>query len=84
VNPNHIDITVPRDYRTHRLVPGTHRLHHRDLDDAELAYVDGVPVVTPDRIEAGLRPTVIEQAIETAEREAMITGDTARRLRALR
>jgi hypothetical protein len=37
-----------------------------------------------DGIEAGLRPTLIEQAIDTAQRQAMVTTDTAQRLRALR
>lgn len=89
VNPNHIDVTVPRDYRTHRQVPATYRLHRRALPDGDVGSVDGVPVVTPSRaiadgIEAGLRPTLIDQAIDTAEREAMITRDVARRLRAMR
>src|SRR5215218_10423879 len=82
VNPNHVDVTVPRDYRTHRQVPATYRLHRRVLPDSDVGSVDGVPVVTPSRaiadgIEAGIRPTLIEQAIDTAEREAMIPRDVA-------
>jgi predicted transcriptional regulator of viral defense system len=89
VNPNHIDITVPRAYRTHRQLPPTYRLHPRDLPADEVTYVEGVPIVTPrraiaDGIDRGLRPTLIEQAIDTAEREAMVTADAARRLRAMR
>jgi predicted transcriptional regulator of viral defense system len=89
VNPNHIDVTVPKDYRTHRRVPATYRLHRSDLPNGDVSSVDGVPVVAPERaiadgIEAGLRSSLIEQAIDTAEREAMITGDVALRLRAMR
>jgi predicted transcriptional regulator of viral defense system len=89
VNPNHIDVSVPTGYRTHRQVPAKYRLHRRALSDDDVSSVDGLPVVSParaiaDGIEAGLRPTLIEQAIDTAEREAMITGDVARRLRAMR
>lgn len=88
VSPNHIDVTVPKDYRTHRQVPATYRLHRRVLSDAEVGSVDGVPVVTParaiaDGIEVRLRPSLIEQAIGTAERETMITGEVARRLRVM-
>ena len=44
-------------------------------------------IVTParaiaDGIDAGLRSTLIEQASDTAEREAMITGEVAGRLHA--
>jgi predicted transcriptional regulator of viral defense system len=89
VNPNHIDITVPKDYRTHREVPALYRLHRRALADDDVAYVQGISVVAParaiaDGIEVGLRPTLIEQAIDTAEREALITAATATRLREIR
>jgi predicted transcriptional regulator of viral defense system len=89
VNPNHIDITLPTTYRTHRAVPATYRLHRRDLDADDVTHVEGVPIVTParaiaDGIEAELRPTLIEQAIDAAQRQAMVTTDAAQRLRALR
>jgi predicted transcriptional regulator of viral defense system len=89
VNPNHVDITVPTDYRTHREIPAAYRVHRRAVADGDVGSVHGIPVVAParaiaDGIEAGLRPTLIEQAIDTAEREAMITGATAARLREIR
>jgi predicted transcriptional regulator of viral defense system len=89
VGPNHIDITIPKAYRTHREIPAAYRLHRRDLDTEEVTYIEGVPVVAParaiaDGIEARLRPTLIEQAIDTAQREAVITADAAQSLRALR
>lgn len=89
VNPSHIDITVPKRYRTHRDVPSTYRLHHRDLSQEEVRYAEGVPIVTParaiaDGIEAGLRPSLIDQAIDTAARQALVTADSTKHLRALR
>ena len=89
VSPNHIDITTPRDYRTHREVPAGYRLHRRALADEDVTLLEGLPIVTPaqaiaDGIEIGLRRTLIDQAIETARREAMITRATAERLRTVR
>jgi predicted transcriptional regulator of viral defense system len=89
VNPNHVDITIPKAYRTHRDIPATYRLHRRNLDAEDVTSIDGVPIVTPmraitDGIEAGLRPTLIEQAIDTAQRQAVIATAAAERLRALR
>jgi predicted transcriptional regulator of viral defense system len=89
VNPDHIDITVPRAYRTHRAVPARYRLHRRDLDDKDLTWIGSVPIVTParaiaDGLELGLRPTLIDQAIDTAARQALITTEQEARLRRLR
>jgi predicted transcriptional regulator of viral defense system len=89
VNPSRIDISVPEDYRTHRTVPAVYRLHRRRLRPEEVGLVEGVPLVVPaqaivDGIELGLRPSLIEQAIDTAERQAMLTGGVARDLRAMR
>lgn len=89
VNPGHVDVTVPKTYRTHREVPARYRLHRRDLEARDITSVNGVPVVAParaiaDGIEAGLRPTLVQQAIDTAQRQALITTDVAHRLRALR
>lgn len=86
INPNHIDITVPRAYRTHRSVPARYRLHRADLTDDDRTWLRGAPIVTParaiaDGIELGLRPTLIEQAIDTATRQALITSDDEAQLR---
>jgi predicted transcriptional regulator of viral defense system len=88
VNPSHIDITVPRQYRTHRRAPGTYRLHDRDLSPEDVQYIEAVPIVTParaiaDGIEARLRPGLLEQAIDNAARQALITADVSRQLRTL-
>jgi predicted transcriptional regulator of viral defense system len=89
VNPNHIDVTVPKTYRTHRDVPGSYRLHPRNLDAADITSLNGVPIVTParaiaDGIEVGLRPTLIDQAIDKTQQQAVIPSATADVLRALR
>ena len=86
VSPAHIDITVPRGYRTHRQVPAHYRLHRRDLAEDDLASLRDVPIVTPPRaiadgIELGLRPTLISQAIDTAARQALITSEQEAGLR---
>lgn len=88
VNPNHIDITIPKAYRTHRQVPRSYRLHPANLPPGEVTSLEGLPIVTAARaitecIGAGLRPTLVNQAIDTSERQAMITAATAGSLRAL-
>ncbi|HWK28677.1 MAG TPA: hypothetical protein VNS09_19090 [Solirubrobacter sp.] len=50
-------------------MPARYRLHRRDLADEEVTWLQGVPIVTParaiaDGIELGLRPTLIDQAID--------------------
>lgn len=70
VSPAHIDITVPHDYRTHRPVPARYRLHRRDLSTDEVTWLHDISIVTParaiaDGIQLGLRPTLIDQAIDT-------------------
>lgn len=39
VSPAHIDITVPRGYRTHRPVPARYRLHPRDIAEDEVTWL---------------------------------------------
>lgn len=82
INPARIDVTVPRRYRTHRLVPVLYRLHPRDLTSEQTGGLRGLPIVTPlrailDGIESDLRGELIEQAIHTAERQSLITPDGA-------
>jgi predicted transcriptional regulator of viral defense system len=86
INPARIDVTVPRRYRTHRLVPTLYRLHPRDLASEQTARLRGLPIVTPlrailDGIESNVRGELIEQAIQTAEHQSLITPDGAARTR---
>ena len=84
VNPAVIDVTVPRRYRTHRPLPSLYRLHPRDMADEQTGRLQGLPIVTPlrailDGIETHVRGALIEQAIQTAEQQSLITpADAAR------
>jgi predicted transcriptional regulator of viral defense system len=80
VNPAGIDVTVPRSYRTHRSVPALYQLHRRDLASEQIGRLRGLPIVTPmrailDGIDAHVRGELIEQAIQTAEQQSLITPD---------
>ena len=82
VNPASIDVTVPRRYRTHRSVPVLYRLHPRNLASEQTGRLRGLPIVTPlrailDGIETQVRGELIEQAIQTAEQQSLITNDGA-------
>lgn len=82
VNPARIDVTVPVGYRTHREVPELYRLHPRDLGTEQTGRLRGLPIVTPlrailDGIESGVRGNLIEQAIETAERQSLLSPAAA-------
>ncbi len=85
VNPAHIDITLPAGHRVTRTPPRIYRLHHRDLQPADIGRHEGIPVVTPrrailDGIEAHLGHGLIRQAIDTAHRRGLITPTDARKL----
>jgi predicted transcriptional regulator of viral defense system len=89
VNPSAIHLTVPRGFRTRRAVPETYRLHRFDLDPGEVAWHEGIPIVTPERailggIEQALGWHLIDQAIETARARGLITKAAAERLAAQR
>jgi predicted transcriptional regulator of viral defense system len=82
VNPARIDVTVPSHYRTHRAIPVLYRLHPRDLDNGQVGRLRGLPIVAPlrailDGIESDVRGQLIEQAIQTAEQQSLITPDGA-------
>jgi predicted transcriptional regulator of viral defense system len=82
VNPAGIDVTLPPTYRTHRPVPALYRLHRRDLASEQTGRLRGLPIVTPlrailDGIDAHMRGELIEQAIQTAEQQSLITPDEA-------
>ncbi|HEY5287599.1 MAG TPA: type IV toxin-antitoxin system AbiEi family antitoxin domain-containing protein [Solirubrobacteraceae bacterium] len=86
VNPAGIDVTVPNNYRTHRPVPVLYRLHPRSLASEETGRLRGLPIVTPlravlDGIETHMRRELIEQAIQTAEQQSLITPDGVARAR---
>jgi predicted transcriptional regulator of viral defense system len=85
VNPAHIDLTLPASYRVTRVPPSIYRLHHRDLQPADISQHEGIPIVTPQRaildgIEAHLGHGLIHQAIETARKRGSITRRDALQL----
>lgn len=77
VNPAKIHLTLPAHHRVRRAVPKVYVLHHRDLEDADVALHEGIPIVTPyrailDGIEARLGPRLLDQAIETAAARGLL------------
>jgi predicted transcriptional regulator of viral defense system len=89
VNPNAIYLTVPRSFRTRKVVPEIYRLHRFDLQHAEVGWHEGIPIVTPERavlggIEQALGWQLIDQAIDTARARGLITKAAAKQLAALR
>ena len=77
VNPAKIHLTLPAHHRVRRAVPKAYVLHHRDLEDADVALHEGIPIVTPyrailDGIEAHLGTRLLDQAIETAAARGLL------------
>jgi predicted transcriptional regulator of viral defense system len=86
VSPAQIHITVPRSFRTHRLIPAHLVLHRADLDEFDVDTVEGIPVTTVERalqdcsaehLGAGL----LRDAIADARRLGLLTRAAAQRLR---
>lgn len=57
VNPAQIHLTVPAGYRPRRKGGELYRVHHQDLADDDLDYIEAIPAVSVT--------TAIEQALET-------------------
>lgn len=77
VNPAKIHITVPKAARIRRKVPPLYVVHVRDLDAADIARFEGIPVVTPmrailDGLERHLDKRLIGQALDAARRRGLI------------
>ncbi|MDR0416656.1 MAG: hypothetical protein LBH76_04950 [Propionibacteriaceae bacterium] len=87
VNPNKVHITVPKARRVRRKgIPTGFVIHHQDLSDKQRDWWEQIPTVTPlaaieQAIMSNLRPTLVEQAIDTASRRHLINSETAQRLR---
>jgi predicted transcriptional regulator of viral defense system len=89
INPIRIDVTVPRGFRTTREVPELLRLHRDEVDERDLTWHEGLPIVGVRRailgaIELDVGWNLIEQAIDTARRTGRLTAEQAADLRALR
>jgi predicted transcriptional regulator of viral defense system len=88
INPDRIHITVPKSYRIKREVPELYVMHHADLPGEDLTRREGLAITTvrrtiADCIDAGIRGGLIDQAIDTAHRQAMLTAADAQALRKL-
>jgi len=77
INPAKIHITVPRRLRVRKEVPAWLALHRRNLDEAEIAWHEGLAIVTParailDGIETNVGQRFIDEALEAARRKNLL------------
>lgn len=89
INPTRIDVTVPAGFRTTRKPPQPIRLHRENLDERDLTWHEGLPIVGVRRailgaIDQRVGWNLIEQAIDTARRTGRLTPEQADELRARR
>ena len=87
VNPSRIHLSVPRDNHPRAAGGALYRMHRRDLVDADVTQVDGLPVTTVARTirdcgATGTDPHQLRQAIERAERAGTLRRAVAAQLRA--
>lgn len=89
VNPDRIHITLPTGYHPRRKGGEFYVVHHEDLDDEDVTWIEGIRVVTPacairQAIETGVPPHLVQQAIDSARRRgraaAEVLDDLAGRL----
>lgn len=86
INPDKIHIAVPRAYRVRRDVPDLYAVHRLNLPAEDVTWWKGVPITTvrrtiADCIATGVRRDLLDQAIKTADRQAMVTRADAEALR---
>jgi len=86
VNPAKLHVTVPMAYRTHRTIPAPYVLHHEDVAEVDRGRVEGIGVVSAAKAirqahEQHLRRSLVEQAIDDAEREGWLRRRQASQLR---
>lgn len=86
VNPSKVHITVPRRHRIRREIPALYRIHHEDLDDADVTFYEGIPIVTAARAIRQCHAThlglaLIGQAIDHGVSGGRLTRSQAAELR---
>jgi predicted transcriptional regulator of viral defense system len=86
VSPARIHVTVPRSFRTHRVVPAHMVLHRAELDDLDVDRLEGIPVTTLERAvrdcaSAHLGTGLLREAIDDGRRLGLLTRSAAQRLR---
>jgi predicted transcriptional regulator of viral defense system len=88
VNPDRIHLTLPKAFRIRRAIPRRYVIHHADLSVADVTMHEGVPITTATRaicdcLTAGVRPTLLHQAIQDGERAGYLTASKGEELRLL-
>lgn len=86
VSPSAIHITVPKDFRIRREIPGRLVVRNSDLRDEEVTLFEGIPATTvartiEDCYRAHLGPALLRQALDDAEREGFLSPREAADLR---
>ena len=85
VEPEKIHLTVPRHCRIRRQGGDAYVIHHQDLVPEDLAWFEGIRIVTAERairqaIATAVAPHLVGQSIETARRRGRIPRDLAAEL----
>lgn len=88
VNPARVHITVPKSYRTNRVIPPHLAVHRQDLGGDDISIQHGVPITTPVRTirdchAAALGHALIKQAIDGAFAQGLISKTEGHMLREL-
>jgi hypothetical protein len=79
VNPAKIHVTVPKSARIRRKALPAYEVHIRDLDATDITRSEGIAVVTVrrailDGIEAQIGGHLIDQAVDTAIRQGLLSA----------
>lgn len=85
-NPSRIHITIPPGHRVRRCPPGRLRLHLADVPSEDVDLFEGIPVTRVERtirdcLAAHVGGDILEQAVDDAERQGLLTPRDAARIR---
>lgn len=86
VNPEKIQLTVPKTHRIRRKIPAVYEIHHADLGSEEITWREGLPLTTVERTirdchRTHLRRSLLEQALNQARSRGLITAAKEHELR---
>ena len=86
VNPDTVQITVPRHFRIRRSIPQFLTVHHDDLHAGEVTREENVPVTTPirtieDCVRSHMSRTLLVQAVSDGVMHGRLTRKDANRLK---
>ena len=85
-DPATVHITIARDFRVQRAVPGYLTVHRAELPRDQVTRLEGMPITTPTRtirdcFAASVGPAVLKQAIDQARRAGTFSAAVADDLR---